>query len=139
MVADVAHALASLDHVACANRRPRPGSVVAGLSLRAEILACRNGLIHLPSLVAGKHHFTPATPLFFSPNCLDFDFDCRPQPTAWLAFLAELWPDDAQSICTLQEWFGYFLDAATPGNKKSFCLSARNEAARDDCPRLSVA
>ena len=43
----------------------------------AEILACRNGLIHLPCLVTGKQHFAPPTPRFFSPNCLDFDFNLQ--------------------------------------------------------------
>ena len=46
----------------------------------SETLACRNGLIHLPSLVAGgKDYFSPPTPRFFSPSCLDFDFNPDPR------------------------------------------------------------
>jgi putative DNA primase/helicase len=75
-----------------------------------ETLACRNGLLHLPSLVSGLDHFLPHTPQFFSRNALDFDFDITAAaPQAWLQFLADLWPDDPQSVEALQEWFGYCL------------------------------
>ncbi len=75
-----------------------------------EILAATNGLIHLPSLVQGRDFFLPATPRFFSANVLDYAFDAQaPTPTAWLAFLEQMWPDDPQSIATLQDWFGYCL------------------------------
>ena len=74
----------------------------------AEVLACKNGLVHLPSLVAGKDAMIRPTPLFFSPNALDYDFDPRaPKPAAWMEFLNKLWPDDRESIRTLQEWYGY--------------------------------
>ncbi len=117
MIADVAHVLISLTTLP--SRTEAPAWIDRRESFPAsEILACRNGLIHLPSLVAGKEHFTPPTPRFFSPNCLDFDFDSRaPKPTAWLAFLAELWPNDAQSIATLQEWIGYLLTPDTRQQK----------------------
>ena len=117
MIADVAHALTSLTMLP--SRTEAPAWLNGDGPFPApEILACKNGLIHLPSLVAGKRHFTQPTPLFFSPNCLDFDFDLQaPPPSDWLAFLAELWPDDAQSICTLQEWFGYLLTPDTRQQK----------------------
>jgi putative DNA primase/helicase len=68
--------------------------------------------------VNGKNHFAPPTPRFFSPNCLDFDFDLQARaPAAWLQFLAELWPEDAQSIATLQDWFGYLLTPDTRHQK----------------------
>ena len=39
-------------------------------------------------------------------------------PQAWLAFLdAALWPDDPQSVETLQEWFGYCLTPDTRQQK----------------------
>jgi putative DNA primase/helicase len=75
-----------------------------------ETLACRNGLLHLPSLVSGLDHLTGCTPLFFSRNALDYDFNLTaPPPVNWLAFLGQLWPDDPQSIGALQEWMGYCL------------------------------
>jgi putative DNA primase/helicase len=83
-----------------------------------EVLACRNELVHLPSLVGGGEHACPATPRFFTPVALDYDFaiDARP-PTEWLRFLSQLWPDDPQSIATLQEWFGYCLTLDTRQQK----------------------
>src|SRR5262249_35853944 len=57
-------------------------------------------------------------PRFFSPNCLEFDFNPHaPAPTAWLSFLAALWPDDSQSIATLQEWAGHLLTPDTRQQK----------------------
>ncbi len=117
LVADVAHALAS--ETVLPSRVETPEWLEgAGPFPAAEMLACRNGLVHLPSLVAGKQHFSRATPRFFSPNALDFDFDLdAPAPSAWLDFLSQLWPDDAQSIATLQEWFGYMLTPDTRQQK----------------------
>ncbi len=83
-----------------------------------EILACRNQLIHLPSLVTNAEYFCPATPRFFTPAALDYDFDVRaPQSEHWLTFLNELWPNDPESIATLQEWFGYCLTLDTRQQK----------------------
>ncbi len=79
----------------------------------------KSRLIHLPSLAAGKPHQVPATPKFFSMSALDFDFDFgdAPIPTTWYTFLNQLWPDDAESVATLQEWFGYCLTADTRQHK----------------------
>jgi putative DNA primase/helicase len=117
LITDVAHALASL--TVLPSRTDSPVWLVTDEPFPAgEILACRNGLIHLPSLVAGMKHCKQPTPRFFSGNCLDFDFDlAAPLPTAWLAFLAELWPDDSASIDTLQEWIGYLLTPDTRQQK----------------------
>jgi putative DNA primase/helicase len=117
MIADVAHALASLTILPSGTEAPAwiDGD---GPFPAAEILACRNWLIHLPSFVARKTYFARPTPQFFSTNCLDFDFKLKaPAPTAWLAFLADLWPDDPQSIGALQDWFGYLLTPDTRQQK----------------------
>jgi putative DNA primase/helicase len=76
-----------------------------GFAPAEEVLAATNGLFHLPTL-----EFHPPTPTFFSPNVLDYPFDPdAAEPRAWLDFLGQLWPNDPQSIETLQEWFGYCL------------------------------
>ena len=60
----------------------------------------------------------PATPRFFTPVALDYDFDINAgPPEQWLAFLSQLWPDDPQSVATLQEWFGYCLTLDTRQQK----------------------
>jgi putative DNA primase/helicase len=84
-----------------------------------ELLATRNQLVHLPSLVAQQPgSFISATPRFFTNAALDYDFDfAAPPPVAWLEFLSQLWPHDPASIETLQEWFGYFLTPDTRQQK----------------------
>jgi putative DNA primase/helicase len=81
------------------------GAVPAG-----EVLAAKNGLVHLPSFSEGQKTVLEPTPRFFSPNVLDYDFDAEaPAPEGWLRFLHDMWPDDPKAIETLQEWFGYCL------------------------------
>lgn len=88
-----------------------------------ELVAARNGVIHLPSLVAEKDCFTPSTPRFFTFNRIDYDFDPdAPKPERWLAFLDQLWPGDPQSIACLQEWFGYLLTSDTSLQKMLLIL-----------------
>jgi putative DNA primase/helicase len=113
LVADVAHALASITLL--------PGRIETPTWLEGDspfpsagVLACRNGLVDLSSLVAGKPFFHAPTPRFFSPACLDFDFDLKAhKPTSWVEFLAQLWPEDPESITTLGDWFGYCLTPTT--------------------------
>ena len=85
----------------------------------ASVLVCRNGLIHLPGLVAGRPDcFHAPTPRFFVENALDYDFSLQAEkPSQWLAFLGKLWPDDPQAVELLQEWFGYCL-TQTRANKR---------------------
>jgi putative DNA primase/helicase len=88
-----------------AEAKARPGPYPAN-----EMIAFRNGLVHLPSLAEGKVKVLAPTPRFFTANALDYDFDpSPPRPQRWHAFLKELWPKDPWSIDTLQEWFGYSL------------------------------
>ena len=83
-----------------------------------DILATRNELIHLPSLVEGADAHIPATPKFFTPSAVDFVFDRdAPEPTSWLKFLDDLWSGDAGSIRLLQQWFGYCLTPDTRQQK----------------------
>lgn len=74
-----------------------------------DVLVCRNGLLHVPT----RTLYAP-TPRFFSTTAIEFDYDpWFPEPVNWLTFLRQLWPDDQQSIDTLQEWFGYQLTPDT--------------------------
>jgi putative DNA primase/helicase len=87
-----------------------PSWLGAGPFPAAEVLACRNTLVHLPSWAAGRPCTQALTPRFFSVNALDYDFATKAAPPRrWLEFLAQLWPDDAQAVAALQEWFGYCL------------------------------
>jgi putative DNA primase/helicase len=78
-----------------------------------DIVACTNGLLHLPTL-----RLLPHTPSFFNLNAVDYAYDPKaPEPKNWLAFLKQLWPDDQESIATLQQMFGYALTTDTRHQK----------------------
>jgi putative DNA primase/helicase len=78
-----------------------------------EIIACANGLLHLPTL-----ELLPHTPVFFTHNALEFAFDPNlSEPRQWLQFLGELWPNDQSAIDALQEIFGYCVTADTSQQK----------------------
>ncbi len=70
-----------------------------------RIVTCRNGIVDLETGT-----LRPATPNLFSTNALDFDYDPGAKvSSAWLDFVGEAWPDDADAVNMLQEWFGYCL------------------------------
>ena len=75
----------------------------------SEVLATASGLVHLPSLIAGKPCSLPLTPIFFSGNVLPYRFDPEATCPNWLQFLDSIWPNDKNSIGTLGEFFGYCL------------------------------
>lgn len=78
-----------------------------------ELVACRNGLLHLPT---GALHEN--TPRFFTRNALTFDHDAAaPAPTRWLAFLDSIWSEEPEAIALLQEVFGYLLIPDTSQQK----------------------
>jgi len=78
-----------------------------------NVMPCRNGLINV-----GTGEITPLVARLFCTWGLDFAYDANaPTPGAWLAFLRQLWPDDQQSIDTLQEIFGLALTADTRYHK----------------------
>ncbi len=70
-----------------------------------DILATRTALLHLQTRSVSAN-----TPSFFNMNALDYCFNRQAgTPNRWLSFLHSLWPDDPQSIETLQMWAGYLL------------------------------
>ncbi len=102
-VANVEEALQALAHVERDVHAP-PCWIEGDGPPPAELLACRNGLLHLPT---GK--LLAPTPRFFTRNALSFDYDPEaPPPERWLAFLHELW-GDGDEIAVLQEVTGYLL------------------------------
>ena len=72
-----------------------------------EVIAARNGLLHLPAYLVGQASLWAPTAAFFSSAALDYDIDLTaPPPVTWLSFLDQIWPNDPSSISLLQEWFG---------------------------------
>jgi putative DNA primase/helicase len=83
-----------------------------------EILPAKNALVHLPSFLKGVPCTVPPSPRFFNSYALEYEFDPSAlPPVEWLRFLEQLWGSDAESIATLQEWFGYLLTADTRQQK----------------------
>lgn len=78
-----------------------------------ELVACRNGLLHLPTGELHDH-----TPRLFTRNALTFDYDAAAAtPDRWLQFLESLWPGEPDAVALLQEVFGYVLIPDTSQQK----------------------
>ena len=79
----------------------------------AELLACANGILHLPTRA-----LLPATPHLFTLNGIGFAFDAQAAaPLRWLTFLHQLLPEDIEAQDLLQEWMGYLLTTRTQFQK----------------------
>jgi putative DNA primase/helicase len=102
-IADLLEALAAIcwlpeavDQPAWIDDAPDPGGVV---------VATANGLLHLETRTLLAHD-----PRFFNQTAVPFDHDVDAlEPSRWLAFLDDLWGDDADSVAALQEFFGYVI------------------------------
>jgi putative DNA primase/helicase len=100
----------------------------------ADLLACTNGLLHLPTRTLHPH-----TPAFFGLNAVDYAYDeTDREPAAWLGFLASLWGDDQQSIDTLQELFGLTLTADT-SHQKAFLVVGPKRSGKGTIARVLTA
>jgi putative DNA primase/helicase len=109
---DLLQALASVTQLPDDVTQPSwlPGCQYADTYPANDMLVCRNGMVHVPTVLEERGELLPLTPLLFTANALDYDFDFdAPAPARWLQFMEEIWPDDEVSIRTLQEWFGYCL------------------------------
>jgi putative DNA primase/helicase len=103
-----------------------------------EVFPCRNALIHLPSMVQGlPDYVVDPTPSFFSTYSAPYDFDPdAPAPTRWLVFLDSVWPNDPESVTTLQEWFGLTLIGDT-SHQKALALIGPPRAGKDTIARVN--
>lgn len=92
-----------------------------------EVLAARNGLFHLPSIVDGKSPWRlESTPRFFATAALNYDVDLdSPRPDSWLAFLDSIWGDDPEAVTLLQQWCGYLLTPDTRQHKILFLIGPK--------------
>jgi putative DNA primase/helicase len=78
-----------------------------------ELVSVGNGLLHIHT-----RDLFPHNPRYFNVTAVPFDYDPdAPEPTQWLAFLKELWPEDDDAIAALQEYFGYVLSGRTDQHK----------------------
>ncbi|WP_405960858.1 phage/plasmid primase, P4 family [Streptomyces sp. NBC_00024] len=76
------------------------------------IVACQNGLLRIRDRALMPHG-----PEFFNLVSVPFDYDPIATAPTWERFLTQVWPDDADAIHALQEWFGYVLSGRTDQQK----------------------
>lgn len=111
-VEDVMHALRAV----CFTDLEEPPTWIdprAGDPPPAELIAFRNGFLHLPTRT-----LLPATPRLFITAAVEFDYNpAAPAPVEWLKFLRSVWPDDSESIAALGEVFGYMMTDDTSQQK----------------------
>jgi putative DNA primase/helicase len=75
----------------------------------ADLIVMANGVLDLAS-----RELRPHDSRLFVLHALPFAYDpAAPPPAHWLAFLADLWRDDVESIALAQEIFGYVLGGDT--------------------------
>lgn len=112
-VADVLEALAAEVRLPGVVRAPAWLGANQHFAAAVDILACSNGLLHLPTRKLLQH-----TAAFFNANAVGYPYDPdASEPRGWLASLKSIWPDDQQSIDTLQEVFGLLLTSDTTHQK----------------------
>ncbi|MEV4446039.1 DNA primase family protein [Streptomyces mirabilis] len=76
------------------------------------IVACENGLLRIQDRALLSHG-----PEFFNLVSVPFTYDPDASAPTWERFLAQVWPDDPDTIAALQEWFGYVLSGRTDQQK----------------------
>ena len=78
-----------------------------------KLVAVENGILSVTDRMLIGHD-----PRLFNLVSVPFDYDpAAADPSRWLKFLDELWPDDPESIRTLQEFVGYILSGRTDLHK----------------------
>jgi putative DNA primase/helicase len=122
-----------------------PGSVEAPAWLAGKgpfpadgVIPTANELVYLAGQPSanGKPSRLPATPAFFCTYSLPFHFNPNaPDPIEWHRFLKSVWPNDPDSIATLQEWFGYCLLPDTR-QQKILALIGPKRAGKDTIGRV---
>lgn len=113
--------------------RVRPPAWLEGTSgpNPAELVACANGLLHLPTRKLHAH-----SAAFFNLNALPFGYRPDvPEPEEWLAFLKTIWPSDPDAISTLQELFGLCLTADTR-HQKAFLIVGPKRSGKGTIARI---
>lgn len=96
-----------------------------------EILACNNGLLHIPTRT-----LLPHSPDYYVHHAVPFAFDIKAgPPTKWLTFLNQIWPFDGESVETLQELFGYMLSGDS-SRQKLFLLVGPKRSGKGTIARI---
>ena len=118
-VADVLGALAALTGLSASIETP--AWLDGRKTSTAGMIAMQNGVLDIRSR---KLH--PHNPALFATWALDFPYEKHAaEPAEWLRFLASVWPDDQESIDTLQEMIGYLVSGDTRQQKAFLIVGPR--------------
>jgi putative DNA primase/helicase len=99
-IGNLLEALAAVTHLDADTDQP---SWLDGIGPR--VVAVENGLLDLEHRVLIRH-----SPGYWNQTAVPFAYHPdAPEPARWMEFLRELWPDDAESISALCEFFGYVI------------------------------
>jgi len=132
-VTDVFDALKAATHLSSSVHPPAWLSGVPVLPPN-EIVACQNGLLHIPTrkLLAHTSNFFTlyALPYSYNPNAA--------APREWLSFLSSIWGNDIDAIETLQEIFGCCLTFDTR-QQKIFLLVGPKRSGKGTIARVLTA
>lgn len=111
----VSNVLEMLRGAALLNREVEPPAWLCEHDwLPGDCVVARNGIVHLPSAIAGEKCVQPLTPDLFVWSALSFDFQSTPPPVnTWKRFLKDLFEDDERTIQAMQEMFGLLLVSDT--------------------------
>ena len=78
----------------------------------SKLISLMNGIFHLEDSI-----LLPHSQGFFTQNSLPFSYSPASECPTWMKFLQSVWPEDQESIDTLQEMFGYILSGDTRQQK----------------------
>lgn len=111
-VANLLEAMAAVLYLPDTINPPMWMTTVAGDPTGPSV-ACANGILDVQTRTLHQ-----PTPRYFNTVAVPFDYQpTPPEPTRWLEFLHDLWPEDPEAIACLQEWFGYVLSGRTDLHK----------------------
>lgn len=85
-----------------------------------DLVPVQNGLLHIPT-----RKVLPHTPDYFALNALPFNWQSEATCPNWTEFLHTIWPDEPDSIETLQEMFGYLVTPDTRMQKAFMILGPK--------------
>ncbi len=112
-IEEVAHALKAESRVEVATP-PEWLDSKGSDAAASDVIAFPNGLLTLTD----PRRFLEPTRRFFNINRVGFPYDPdAPEPSNWIRFLADVWPEDVDAIELLQEFMGLTLTADTSHQK----------------------
>ncbi|MGH7090306.1 MAG: DNA primase family protein [Stellaceae bacterium] len=127
---DVLDALRAICHLPAETPTPAWLRDVPPDLATGDIIACANGLLHIPT-----ETLLPHSPDLYTFNAIDVDFEASARCPRWQKFLDEVFPGDPKAVDQLQKMFGYLLTADTR-QQKGFVLIGPKRSGKGTVARV---